>query len=81
MGTGKARSFVDLMQAIGRAVGREVAIEFVDMPVSIRANYQYFTEATMKKLNGTGNGFSVHSLEDGVSEYVISYLSKSDPYR
>jgi ADP-L-glycero-D-manno-heptose 6-epimerase len=81
MGTGKARSFVDLMNAIGSALGQKVNIDFVDMPESIRPNYQYFTESNSKKLNSLGVLARAHSLEDGVCDYVSSYLSKVDQYR
>jgi ADP-L-glycero-D-manno-heptose 6-epimerase len=81
MGTGKARSFVDLMNAIGSALSQSVNIEFVDMPESIRHNYQYFTESNSNKLNSVGAVKIAHSLEDGVCDYVNSYLSKVDQYR
>ncbi len=81
MGTGKARSFVDLMNAIGRALGKRVNIDFVDMPESIRPNYQYFTEANNEKLKLLGALGAAHSLEDGVFDYVNSYLTKANKYR
>jgi ADP-L-glycero-D-manno-heptose 6-epimerase len=81
LGTGQARSFVDLMQAIGQALGKPVNIDFVDMPESIRPNYQYFTEAKMGKLRGTGWDAAFQSLEDGVADYVVKHLSNSDIYR
>jgi ADP-L-glycero-D-manno-heptose 6-epimerase len=81
MGTGKARSFLDLINAIGSALGKGVNIEFVDMPKSMRSNYQYFTESNSTKLNSLGALKLVHSLEDGVFDYVDSYLSKIDQYR
>jgi ADP-L-glycero-D-manno-heptose 6-epimerase len=81
LGTGKARSFVDLMNALGSALCKKVEIDFVDMPEKIRPNYQYFTEANSEKLNSLGALGLVHSLEDGVFDYVHSYLIKSDQYR
>jgi len=81
LGTGQARSFVDLMQAIGQALGKPVNIDFVDMPDSIRPNYQYFTEAKMRKLRGTGCDAAFQSLEDGVADYVVKHLSNTDIYR
>lgn len=81
LGTGQARSFVDLMQAIGKALNKPVNIEFVDMPESIRPNYQYFTEARMEKLRATGMAKAFHSLEDGVTDYVTQYLCRTDTYR
>ncbi len=81
LGTGKARSFVDLMNAIGATLKKSVNIEFVDMPVSIRQNYQYFTQANMDKLHAAGFPGPTHSLEQGVFDYVTSYLAESLQYR
>jgi ADP-L-glycero-D-manno-heptose 6-epimerase len=81
LGTGQARSFVDLMQAIGKSLGKPVNIDFVDMPETIRPNYQYFTEACMSKLKATGYGAPFHSLEEGTHDYVSAHLTKADPYR
>lgn len=81
LGTGKARSFVDLMQAIGRALGKSVSIEYVDMPESIRPNYQYFTQANMSKLHGLQVDLAFQSLELGVADYVTNYLVAIDRYR
>lgn len=81
LGTGQARSFVDLMQAIGTALGKPVNIEYVDMPESIRPNYQYFTEARMDKLCATGFGSPFHTLEAGVADYVGQHLIRPDTYR
>jgi ADP-L-glycero-D-manno-heptose 6-epimerase len=81
LGTGVARSFVDLVQAIGAALQQPVSIGFIEMPESIRANYQYFTEAQMTKLRSAGYHDAFHSLEDGVADYVRGYLIQPDPYR
>jgi ADP-L-glycero-D-manno-heptose 6-epimerase len=81
LGTGKARSFRELMQAVGLALGRQVEYEFRDMPASIRPNYQYFTEARMEKLRQTGFTDPFTSLEDGVADYVSRYLMQEDIYR
>jgi ADP-L-glycero-D-manno-heptose 6-epimerase len=81
LGTGQARSFVDLVQAIGAALNKPVEIEFVEMPESIRANYQYFTQASMDKLVQAGYQEPFHSLEDGVADYVSRYLVQADSYR
>lgn len=80
LGTGQARSFFDLMQAIGTALGKPVNIEYVDMPESIRPNYQYFTEAKMGKLGATGLGGVFQTLEEGVADYVCRYLTQPDPW-
>ncbi|HMD74591.1 MAG TPA: hypothetical protein VKG05_12070, partial [Steroidobacteraceae bacterium] len=76
-----ARSFLDLVRAIGRAADKPVNIEFIDMPESIRANYQYFTRAEMNKLAAAGYPLEMHTLEDGVADYVRRYLMQADIYR
>lgn len=81
LGTGQARSFVDLIQAIGAALSQQVKIEFVEMPESIRPNYQYFTEARMDKLREAGFERPFQSLEQGVADYVQQHLLPSDSYR
>lgn len=74
LGTGKARSFHDLVAATFKALDLETKIEFIDMPEDIRDKYQYFTEADMQKLKSAGYKRSFASLEDGVSDYVKNYL-------
>jgi ADP-L-glycero-D-manno-heptose 6-epimerase len=81
LGTGVARSFVDLVRAIGRALDKPVNLEFFEMPESIRANYQYFTRAEMHKLAAAGYSAEMHTLEDGVADYVRRYLIQPDIYR
>lgn len=81
LGTGKARSFRDLMLAVGDAAGKPVAFDYVDMPLSIRSQYQYFTQADMSKLRGAGYQAPFHTLEDGVRDYVQGYLTQADSYR
>ncbi len=76
LGTGKARSFEDLVKATFAGMGKEPAIEFIDMPEDIREKYQYFTEADMAKLRDAGYNKKFYSLEDGVGEYVKNYLLK-----
>ncbi len=81
LGTGKARSFKDLMLAVGKAIGKDVSFDFRDMPEAIRPNYQYFTEARMEKLGAAGFNGPFHTLEEGVADYVTKYLTKDDKYR
>ena len=81
LGTGHARSFADLIQAIGIALGAGVTLEFIEMPESIRSNYQYFTQAEMQKLRNAGYDRPFRSLEEGVADYVQEYLTASDIYR
>jgi ADP-L-glycero-D-manno-heptose 6-epimerase len=80
LGTGEARSFLDLMHALGRACGIAPKIDFVDMPDAIRPNYQYFTQASMNKLRGIGYNAPFTPLEDAVRDCVTGYLAKPDPY-
>ena len=72
VGSGTARSFLDLVKAVGAAVGREPDIRFIDTPVELRDKYQYFTQADMTKLRAAGFDQPFHSLEDGVQDYVRS---------
>jgi ADP-L-glycero-D-manno-heptose 6-epimerase len=81
VGTGQARSFLDLANSVYRAVGREPQIKFRDTPIEIRDKYQYFTQAKMDRLHQAGYSKPFTSLEDGVAAYVKDFLSASDPYR
>ncbi len=76
LGTGKARSFLDLTKATFNAMGVEENIDFIDTPIDIRDTYQYFTEANMKKLRDIGYTGEFTSLEEGVDDYVKNYLMK-----
>ena len=80
LGTGKARSFLDLAKATFKAMGVEENISFVDTPEDIRDKYQYFTEANMTKLLSQGYGVEFYDLEDGVEDYVKEFLIKGDYY-
>ena len=73
-GTGKARTWVDLVTAVFHSMGKEPNIQFVEMPDVLRGKYQYFTEATTEKLRKAGYMRTFTSLEDGVAEYVRGYL-------
>jgi ADP-L-glycero-D-manno-heptose 6-epimerase len=81
LGSGEARSFQDLAEAVFRAAGREPRIEYIEMPKALRDKYQYFTQAGMERLRAAGYDGSVTGLEDGVKDYVKHYLGASDPYR
>jgi len=72
VGSGTARSFLDLVKAVGAAVGHEPDIRFIDTPVELRDKYQYFTQADMTKMRTAGFDRPFHSLEDGVRDYVRS---------
>lgn len=75
LGTGKARTFMDLVTSTFKAMGKEPDISFMDTPEDIRDKYQYFTEADMDKLKKAGYNKSFISLEMGVNDYVSNYLS------
>lgn len=74
LGTGQARSFIDLVKSTYAGLDKEPHIEFIDMPEDIRDKYQYFTEANMKKLQDAGYNEPFYSLEAGVDDYVRNYL-------
>ena len=75
LGTGKARSFIDLVTATFTAIEKKPDIRFIDMPEDIRETYQYFTEASMQKLKAAGYSKEFYSLEAGVQDYVRNYLA------
>lgn len=74
LGSGKARSFLDLATLTFGAMDLEPSISFIDTPEDIRDTYQYFTEADMSKLKNAGYTQPFTSLEDGISDYVKNYL-------
>ena len=80
LGTGKARTFNDLVSAIFTSIEKEANIEFIDTPEDIRDKYQYFTEADMSKLKKAGYEKPFSSLEDGVKDYVMNFLLKNRYY-
>jgi ADP-L-glycero-D-manno-heptose 6-epimerase len=77
-GTGKARTWKDLVTAVFRAMNLPVKIEYIDMPEVLRGKYQYFTEANMSKLRAAGYTAPFRSLEGAITDYVETYLSKLD---
>lgn len=79
-GTGKARTFNDLVKAIFATLKIEEKIEYIDTPSDIRDKYQYFTEADMSKLMHAGYDHKFYTLEQGVAEYVQDYLQESRYY-
>ncbi|MES2133864.1 MAG: ADP-glyceromanno-heptose 6-epimerase [Bacteroidota bacterium] len=74
LGSGKARTFLDLAKATFKALGKTPDIEFIDTPVDIRDKYQYFTEANMNKLIEQGYVKPFSTLEEGIQDYVSNYL-------
>lgn len=75
VGSGVARTWVDLGRAIFAALGQEPQIEFIEMPESIRSHYQYHTCADISRLRDTGYKAPTTSLEDAVMDYVTNYLA------
>ncbi|WP_159468093.1 ADP-glyceromanno-heptose 6-epimerase [Dyadobacter sp. 3J3] len=75
LGSGKARTFKDLVSNTFLAMDKTPDISYVDTPADIRDKYQYFTQANMSKLHAIGYTKPFHTLEEGVSEYVKDYLS------
>ena len=80
LGTGQARSYLDLAHAVCDAAGVPRKIEFIDMPDALRGQYQSFTEAPMTRLRAAGYGGQFTPLEEGVRRYVQDYLTQPDPY-
>ncbi len=80
LGTGKARTFNDLVAAIFTSLQLPLNIEYIDTPADIRDKYQYFTEADMYKLSSAGYKNPFYSLEDGVRDYVTNFLVEKKYY-
>ena len=80
LGTGKARTWNDLISAVFAAMETREKIEYIEMPESIRNQYQYFTQAEMDKLHSVVCPVSFSSMEDSVRDYVVNYLQKDDPH-
>jgi ADP-L-glycero-D-manno-heptose 6-epimerase len=80
VGTGKARSFNDLVNATFSGLDKSPQIKYIDMPEDIRNTYQYYTQATMDKIQSAGYSERFYSLEEGVDDYVRNYLSKKGYY-
>jgi ADP-L-glycero-D-manno-heptose 6-epimerase len=80
VGSGKARSWNDLLNAVFTAMNKPVNISYIDMPTELQSQYQYFTEAPMAKLRAAGYTAPLHSLEEGVTDYVTNHLMKADQH-
>jgi len=77
LGSGTARTFLDLVKAVFKTLGQPENIKFIDTPADIRDKYQYFTEAKMEKLKGIGYPNEFTSLENGVNDYVKKLINRS----
>jgi ADP-L-glycero-D-manno-heptose 6-epimerase len=80
LGSGKARSFRALTEASFEAMGKSCDIKYIDTPIDIRDNYQYYTQASMEKLSNQGLNLVFTSLEKGVGDYIINYLLQDNMY-
>jgi ADP-L-glycero-D-manno-heptose 6-epimerase len=80
LGTGKARTWNDLIRAVFTAMDLKINIEYIEMPEALRNQYQYFTQAEMKKLEDFRCPVNFYSLEESVKDYVVNYLQEDDPY-
>ena len=80
LGTGQARSYLDLAHAVCDAAGQPRNVEFIDMPEQLRGQYQSFTQASMTRLRAAGYPGQFTPLEEGVRRYVQDYLTQPDPY-
>ncbi len=81
LGTGVARSFLDIAQVLLARLNKRVDIEFIDMPELIRDRYQYFTEADMAKARSLGMKFEFLTLEKAIEDYLECHLLQEDRYR
>jgi ADP-L-glycero-D-manno-heptose 6-epimerase len=81
VGTGKARSFKDLMLAAYAALGTAPNIQYVDMPEQIRDSYQYLTQSDVDRLQNAGYNGGFTALEDAIDAYVQGYLNRADRFR
>ncbi len=80
LGTGKARTWNDLIGAVFAALGLPPQIEYIEMPEALRGQYQYFTEAKMEKLRAVGCPTVFRPLEEAVADYVRAHLLAADRY-
>jgi len=80
LGSGKARTFLDLVKNTFEALNKVPTIDFIDTPIDIRDKYQYFTEANMSKLKSIGYSKPFYTLEEGVKDYVQNYLTAKKYY-
>ncbi len=79
-GSGKARSFEELASAVFKALDKEPNIKYVDMPSNVESQYQYKTEADISRLQSIGYDRPILDLDQGIDDYIKSYLSKDDKY-
>ena len=81
VGTGRATTYNDVARSVAASMGIEARIEYIEMPDSVRNQYQYYTEADLTKLRGVGYDAQFASVREGVEQYVKGYLATEDIYR
>lgn len=81
VGTGVARSYLDVLTSVYRAMGKEPESDFMPLPDQLKGKYQYFTQADMSKLRAVGYDKPFTPLEEGVARYVCDFLAKEDVYK
>ena len=80
VGTGRARTYLDMVHAVCDAAGVARRVEFVDMPAALMGQYQSFTQARTERLRAAGYAGQFTPLEEGIRRYVQDYLTQPDPY-
>jgi ADP-L-glycero-D-manno-heptose 6-epimerase len=80
LGSGKARSWNDLVRALFSVMGRQPQIDYFAMPEALQESYQYFTHASMERLKKAGCPLHFRSLEEAVRDYVVNHLQAGDPH-
>jgi len=81
VGSGVARSFLDVASILFKELGVAPDVEFIDLPANLQDKYQYYTCARMDKLKAAGFAKPLTSLEDGLRRYVGEFLGTEDPFR
>ena len=80
LGTGRARTYLDLAHAVCDAAGKPRAVEFIDMPAALRGQYQSYTQAPMQRLRAAGYTGQFTPLEEGIRRYVQDHLATANPH-
>ncbi|HYZ21840.1 MAG TPA: ADP-glyceromanno-heptose 6-epimerase, partial [Rhodopila sp.] len=80
LGTGRARTYLDLAHAVADATGKPRQVEFIDMPARLRGQYQSFTQAPMDRLRAAGYTGQFTPLEEGIRRYVQDFLATPDMF-
>jgi len=78
VGTGQSRTFNDLVKNVYKNMNKNINLRYIEMPGEIKSQYQYHTKANMEKLIKTGYNKNFYTLEDGIKDYINSYLNKKD---